>query len=1434
MKWLTIGLFALPPLLAEESTRSAQLVPFSAGKLKHFREVSELTLPYGEPHDVVVSGDRLVVANGVGGVLVLRSKGRELELLGRYITAARPNVGLVREAYRGEHGLAATVVAVRGNLVFAACSAAKRFWDAYTLILALDISDPREIKALGCYPYGGVGKNPFRRAELKGERLLLHSDASLKAIDISDIGRMKPLPLFEGADKKKNYVAAETRDGRVCAATRAGELICYQRQEDGKLKLTTSLKLPGTIHDAAFVGPKLVFLFDPASEGEVGLFYADFADEPKLTGHVRLGNQPRRMTLAGDRAYVLDHGGDLDCVGLRETGPELLDRWRLGQGKGFAVDSGRAFLCLPGRGVRSYKLGKKVRSRLLSLERTAGEVVDLTEADGLIYAAGGVGGLHIVRREGPGLRRVATYRTRGPATRVCVVSGTAFIAERAAGLEVVDVSRPDSPKLLGSYQPDGEVWDVCVDGRYAYLAVDNVGLEVLDISYPKLPIRAAAVETEGTKRGKYDDKSKEKWVDRTNPRGIAVRDGIAYLANGRGGMLAFDVKNPLKPRRLRSSFFDQATGRMSSVRVGIHNDSLLLSDQDNGVYLFDLAKPAAPKLVSSFRTGMANNSVAAGPFLYVADGAYGLRAINVRDPKKPSYAGSYHAPRIQFNDLILDGGQLVVADAGGLKLFEVREREDVRGTAFRLGADGKDRPLLKRDGTPVKLAEVPGLYGKADGFAIYDGDVEVCSPQYAGHGGPEGQKRPIGMDLSDKAGFPDIRVPADRVAIDPALGRLKFSDGDRDPMKRVGLQLLPMGIPDGLVRTGNLLCQSNDEGWNLIVYDISKPTEPVRTAVAATGGFSHPITASGKRCFVHNNIQGYTVFDLADKFKPKVLGFVHGLRGAQAGGDGRYLYSGKEIWDVSKPVSPKKIADMPERELFSAKTTYPAADGKLEKTSATPYLVAGDRLFLLSKAEGLEIWDFGDATSPRRLGRCDALPGLMAFDEPGKLLFVLTGSKTVSVFDVSDPAKPVRSGGAELARKIGGRIAASNKVLYAVGKHFDVVDATNPRRPRLRGRIENKVNGHWENYTAVVGGAPGVAYVVYGSIGLIVIDVSNLDKPKWSKKLYTNGGDFSAPGVLTRDGVAYVFSNWNGVSIVDVSKPEKPELLSMTRRFMEPSPIGEARGCGGAALHDRFLYTTSMFLKYLNVFDVSNPAAPRLAFQLERPKRPGGYYELPYVSDGRLYLGAGHVVYDLSKPDKPELLHSDEKLGPFNMANFVSGGRRYAGDGRLGLRITDVTDPSNQKTLGELPGSWVDSHYFDNPVYLKGDLLFTCSGVPGGFFHVVDVSDATKPRWLGSCEMAGIPCGVEVRGSLAYVADYYGSLQVVDVSDPTAPCLVDYWGEGAFGDTAFWDDVACIQSIWIDGDYGYATEYYSGLHILDVPRSSQAPQGNVTVRVPQP
>lgn len=52
---------------------------------------------------------------------------------------------------------------------------------------------------------------------------------------------------------------------------------------------------------------------------------------------------------------------------------------------------------------------------------------------------------------------------------------------------------------------------------------------------------------------------------------------------------------------------------------------------------------------------------------------------------------------------------------------------------------------------------------------------------------------------------------------------------------------------------------------------------------------------------------------------------------------------------------------------------------------------------------------------------------------------------------------------------------------------------------------------------------------------------------------------------------------------------------------------------------------------------------------------------------------------------------------------------------------------------------------------------------------IFDVSDPAAPRRLGGFDTSGTAYGVQVVGTLAYVADASAGLQVIDVSDPAAP-----------------------------------------------------------------
>jgi len=71
--------------------------------------------------------------------------------------------------------------------------------------------------------------------------------------------------------------------------------------------------------------------------------------------------------------------------------------------------------------------------------------------------------------------------------------------------------------------------------------------------------------------------------------------------------------------------------------------------------------------------------------------------------------------------------------------------------------------------------------------------------------------------------------------------------------------------------------------------------------------------------------------------------------------------------------------------------------------------------------------------------------------------------------------------------------------------------------------------------------------------------------------------------------------------------------------------------------------------------------------------------------------------------------------------------------------------------------------------------------------------------------MPDIVSGVAVSGTHAYVADNYGGLRVVDVSDPTSPQEVGFYRA--------WDAVA--KGVKIAGHYAYVASV-KGLHVIDV------------------
>ena len=72
-----------------------------------------------------------------------------------------------------------------------------------------------------------------------------------------------------------------------------------------------------------------------------------------------------------------------------------------------------------------------------------------------------------------------SYDTPGRARYVAIAGDYAYVADEYSGLQVVDITNPESPQIVGSVDTPGRALDVAGSGAYAYVADEESGLLML-------------------------------------------------------------------------------------------------------------------------------------------------------------------------------------------------------------------------------------------------------------------------------------------------------------------------------------------------------------------------------------------------------------------------------------------------------------------------------------------------------------------------------------------------------------------------------------------------------------------------------------------------------------------------------------------------------------------------------------------------------------------------------------------------------------------------------------------------------------------------------------------------------------------------------------------------------------------------------------------
>jgi len=217
----------------------------------------------------------------------------------------------------------------------------------------------------------------------------------------------------------------------------------------------------------------------------------------------------------------------------------------------------------------------------------------------------------------------------------------------------------------------------------------------------------------------------------------------------------------------------------------------------------------------------------------------------------------------------------------------------------------------------------------------------------------------------------------------------------------------------------------------------------------------------------------------------------------------------------------------------------------------------------------------------------------------------------------------------------------------------------------------------------------------------------------------------------------------------------------------------------------------------LQVVDVSDRTNPHIVGALDTP---GNAFDVrvvgttAYVADG----ASGLAIMDVGDPTHPKLLGAVDTTGTA-LDVVVKDTLAYVADGASGLQIVDVSDPAHPALRGvvDTPGTAKGVDVMaDQPIAVVADAN---AGV-----RVVDVSDPDHPALRGSVAATNDARDVTIRGTAAFVADYFKSLMSVDITDPAHPVVTSalpiaqaggLTDVALFGRLAFLADVRFLNAV---------------------------------------
>lgn len=274
----------------------------------------------------------------------------------------------------------------------------------------------------------------------------------------------------------------------------------------------------------------------------------------------------------------------------------------------------------------------------------------------------------------------------GYAKKVELVDNLAYVANGQGGLQIIDISNPESTYVIGQYVADRDLSGIAVRDTFAYVALASStsgGLVVLNIADPANPILVGQDPTifaydvvappddtmyvyvaarywfhvEDIYTFPQYPQYARRFSTPGNIRVVCMVDTIAYLACEQMGLQIINLAQPIDSLALVGWVDTPSNAR----HVYAIDDYAYVADGRGGLIIIDVTDIENPAIISQFDTPEYANAVfVSNNRAYIADGDGGLYVVDVSIPSQPEFYGKL--PTSYANGVYVRNDTVFVAD----------------------------------------------------------------------------------------------------------------------------------------------------------------------------------------------------------------------------------------------------------------------------------------------------------------------------------------------------------------------------------------------------------------------------------------------------------------------------------------------------------------------------------------------------------------------------------------------------------------------------------------------------------------------------------------------------------------------------------------------------------------------------------------------------